>query len=193
MSQNLITQYFTHETTNQNIKQATNQNIKQATNQNIKQATNQNIDQIIIYTDGACKNNGKKNAIAGIGIYVKDKINFSEKLFGKQTNQRAELYAILKAFQLININSYKNIIIVSDSMYSINCITKWSKNWIKNGWKDSNKKSIKNKDLIEPIYSIYNQKTNIIFKHIYSHTDKQDIFSIGNSIADNLAKNALNT
>ena len=34
---------------------------------------------ITIYTDGACKNNGKKNAIAGIGIYSENLYNISEK------------------------------------------------------------------------------------------------------------------
>ena len=43
---------------------------------------------ITIYTDGACKNNGKKNAIAGIGVYSENVYNISEKIEGKQTNQR---------------------------------------------------------------------------------------------------------
>ena len=34
---------------------------------------------ITIYTDGACKNNGKKNAIAGIGYIVKIYIIYLKK------------------------------------------------------------------------------------------------------------------
>ena len=117
--------------------------------------------------------------------------NISERLEGKQTNQRAELYAILKSLKLINNNIYNNIIIYTDSQYSINCITKWIKNWIKNGWKDKNNKPIKNKDLIEPIYNICKIKQNIQFKHILAHTNLQDCHSLGNNKADILARHAI--
>jgi len=76
----------------------------------------------IIYTDGACKNNGSHNAKAGIGIHfsLKNKIklnDISEKLIcEKPTNNKAELTAILKALQLCNENNInENIIIYTDS------------------------------------------------------------------------------
>lgn len=41
-------------------------------------------------------------------------------------------------------------------MYSINCITTWSKAWRKNGWLTSGKKEpVKNRDLIEPCVALY--------------------------------------
>ena len=44
---------------------------------------------IQVFTDGSCPNNGKKNAIAGIGIYFgeNDPKNKSERIQGKQTNK----------------------------------------------------------------------------------------------------------
>ena len=57
----------------------------------------------IIYTDGACSNNGGKNARSGIGIHFSEKNktklkDVSERLYGKKTsNNLAELSAILKA------------------------------------------------------------------------------------------------
>ena len=56
-----------------------------------------------IYTDGACSNNGKKNAKAGIGIYFgeNDDRNISERISGKQTNNCAELRAILEVFTIL--------------------------------------------------------------------------------------------
>ena len=59
---------------------------------------------ICVYTDGSCRNNGKKNAIAGIGVYIENICKISEPIVGRQTNQRAELFAILKALQIINIS-----------------------------------------------------------------------------------------
>ncbi len=146
---------------------------------------------INIYTDGACINNGKKTAKAGIGIYISDDFTVSEKLKGLPTNQRAELYAILKALLIIDILNYKNINIYTDSMYSINCITKWVKGWKKNGWKDSKKKDVKNKDLIDNIDKIYSKYNHIHFNHVEAHTNKTDIHSIGNDKADKLARNSL--
>tara|TARA_Y100000768_G_scaffold388603_1_gene385528 strand:- start:2537 stop:3070 length:534 start_codon:yes stop_codon:yes gene_type:complete len=147
---------------------------------------------LTIYTDGACSNNGKSTAKAGIGVYSKDKLNISERIVGKQTNQRAELYAILKALKTINIGSYNRITIYTDSQYSIDCLTKWVKNWTKNGWKDKKNNDVKNKDIIKPLYSILSGNANIILIHIRAHTGKTDEHSIGNSIADKLACNSLN-
>ena len=56
-----------------------------------------------VYTDGACIHNGKKYAKAGIGIFfgIGDKRNVSERITGKQTNNAAELEAILRFFQIL--------------------------------------------------------------------------------------------
>lgn len=158
-------------------------------NTNITVISNNKI--INIYTDGACSNNGKKTAKAGIGVYIEDICNISERLIGLQTNQRAELYAILKSLQLINIEEYKTINIYSDSQYSINCVTKWIYGWLKNNWLDKKKNKVKNRDLIEPIYNIISKYNHIHFQHILAHTNKNDVHSIGNSIADNLARQSL--
>tara|TARA_B100001094_G_scaffold320749_1_gene367443 strand:- start:96 stop:671 length:576 start_codon:yes stop_codon:yes gene_type:complete len=188
-----ILNYFKINSSNHNNDISIEQNstiYNQTENKIEKKVENQN-DYINIYTDGACINNGKKNAKAGIGIYISDNFTISEKLNGVPTNQRAELYAILKSLLIIDIIQYKNIYIYTDSMYSINCITKWVKNWKKNGWKDSKKKDIKNKDLINNIDKIYSKYNHIYFKHILAHTSNKDIHSICNNKADKLAKNSI--
>ena len=155
----------------------------------IKKDSKNKKETITIYTDGACKNNGKKNAIAGIGVYCENVYNISEKIEGRQTNQRAELYAILKALELTKIDDYSTVYIYTDSLYSINCITKWVYGWINNGWLDKKKKPVKNKDIIQPIHHIYKKYSNIRFIHIEAHTNKTDIHSLGNAKADELATN----
>ena len=80
---------------------------------------------IYVFTDGACSNNGKINAKASIGIYFKDNDprNISRRIKGKQTNNTAELSAILEVFKICSkdIEDGKKIIIHSDSTYSIQC------------------------------------------------------------------------
>ncbi|KAF2688771.1 ribonuclease H-like protein [Lentithecium fluviatile CBS 122367] len=109
---------------------------------------------LIIYTDGAAKGNGKLGAVAGIGIWFgpDDPRNESNPLPGlRQTNQRAELAAISRALDIAPIN--RDVIIYSDSHYSIQCVTVWYEKWEENRWKNSAGKDVENKDLIKPIRS----------------------------------------
>ena len=146
----------------------------------------------IIYTDGACRNNGSSNARAGIGVHYSSKnkiklIDVSEKLIcDKPTNNKAELTAILRALKECFINKIKQkIIIYTDSDYCIKCITVWYPEWIKGSTKNR-----KNIDILNEIYKIY-QYLDIRFIHIRSHTGLMDEHSIGNSIADNLATSCI--
>lgn len=153
----------------------------------------QKITDIIVYTDGSYK---KKNGIeyCGYGIHFPnaEHIDVSKPLlFGKnKTNQRAELYAIYKALRLITKKFiFDKIHLYTDSMYSINSLTKWIIKWKKNNWKKSDKTLILNYDIIkkidDKILSRFGNK--IKFYHVKSHTNKQDKHSIGNRVADELA------
>ena len=152
-----------------------------------------NENDFIIYTDGACSKNGSNIAKAGIGIHFskRNKIKFndvSEPLLEtgyKPTNQRAELYAILKALHITKEITNK-IIIYTDSEYSINCVVRWYSSWISQNKIDKKK----NVDLIKPIHQYY-RDNNFEFRHINSHTGLQDEHSLGNEEADRLATNAI--
>lgn len=147
----------------------------------------------IIYTDGACSNNGGKNPRGGIGIHFseKNKIKIddvSEKLSrDKASNNLAELSAILKALQLIKQNKIiLPIHLYTDSSYCHLTITEWYEKWVKHNLL----KGKKNLELIREIYDIYKTLDIKIF-HIKAHTNKKDEHSCGNRIADQLATNAL--
>ena len=79
----------------------------------------------VIHTDGACSKRGNK-AYAGAGIYWGPYHPMNETAYveGKQTNQRAELTAILRTIEQANLIKLKYIHIKSDSQYSINMIEK---------------------------------------------------------------------
>jgi ribonuclease HI len=148
----------------------------------------------VVYTDGACPNNGTKKAYMGVGIHfsIKNviKINDVSEIISHSiiTNNVAELFAIKKAIELcINkkINDAKrvDIIIYTDSKYSIDAVTKWYQFWEKNNVIHTKK----NIDLIEEIYKYY-KKYNITFQHVRAHTLNMDEHSIGNRTADKLAR-----
>lgn len=143
---------------------------------------------IYVYTDGACTNNGKKNAKAGVGIYFSegDARNVGEKVSStyNQTNNVAELLAILKALIMLRqeIEIGKKIVVYTDSEYSIGVIT-------------GKMKAAKNLELIKDIKSLY--RDNVKFQHINSHVDKklwpeaEKKHYYGNFKADELATNAV--
>lgn len=138
---------------------------------------------IIIYVDGACSNNGKITATGGCGVHFPNK-EFEDKSVNFKlnpiTNNRAELYAIYLALELLQDITFKTVTIYSDSKYAINCVTGWHKLWEKQNFLLSNKKPIKNFDIITNIHDILIKHTNITF--VYVERDK-------NAIADKLAKN----
>ena len=146
---------------------------------------------IYVYTDGACTNNGHKNASAGIGIYFgdDDQRNVSSKIDGKQSNNTAELSAIIRTYDILKneIEMGKNVTIVSDSVYAIRCAGEYGLKNANYNWD----KDIPNKELVRQIYELYSAHPNVNFMHIKAHTANQDIHSIGNDHADRLANMAI--
>lgn len=144
-----------------------------------------------VYTDGACSNNGRDNALAGIGIFfgINDNRNISKKIEGKQTNNTAELTAIVETYHIIenDILNGKKIAIVSDSEYAIKCVSSYGEKCYKKGWNVD----IPNKELVKTAYEMYKDKLNVQFIHIKAHTHNTDIHSFGNDNADKLANIAI--
>lgn len=153
---------------------------------------------IYAFSDGGCIHAGKNNCKAGYSIYFPefDKFNKTRLISTEPTNNKAELSAIKAIFKTINLNKAifekSEIIICTDSQYSIDCIIKWSDNWIKNGWINSKKETVKNKELIQDILNLKNSiGIKISFKHVFSHIkepkDKMSMeyfFWNGNNIVD---------
>jgi len=140
-----------------------------------------------VYTDGACINNGSESAIAGMGIYFgpDDPRNVSQRIDGKQSNNTAELSAIINTFSIIenDILSGKKVIIMSDSDYSIRCCTTYGEKCSQQNWNVD----IPNKELVRTAFDLYKHLPNVRFVHIKAHTNATDIHSIGNDNADRLA------
>lgn len=161
---------------------------------NDKKITNEDDkDTIYVYTDGACYNNGSKNAKAGIGIYISDDNinNVSRELTGdKLTNNIAELIAAIEGINIIKKQDIKNKVIVTDSEYVIKCATTYGAKLAAKEWKTSKDKSPPNVELVKKIYDLTN-KYKINFKHIMAHTDNKDKHSLGNYNADKLANESI--
>ena len=140
-----------------------------------------------IYTDGSCLFNGTKRARAGFGVYFGpgDSRNISSRLENQdQTNNRAELMAIIKALEIIQDHQGR-VEIHSDSQYCSQGVTSWIYNWKLNGWKTAAKAPVKNKDLwmmLDRLYCTNPRKERVAFVWIKGHSGNK-----GNDEADKLA------
>jgi len=148
-----------------------------------------------VFTDGSCFNNGKEGSIGGFGIFFGkgDPRNKSKKYKGTTTNNYMELLAIFECFKIFKKN--RKYCIISDSEYAINCVTKWYKKWINNGWKNNSNEDVANRELIQSILD-KKKEFNVSLMHTKSHQERpQDVNSFdyllwyGNNAADKLAKN----
>ena len=139
---------------------------------------------IEVYTDGGCINNGKPNALAGIGVFFgkEDPRNVSRRFKGKQSNNTAEINAMIDVSNILKkeIEDNREIHIYYDSDYAMKACTSYGRKLASNGWTDKKP----NIELIKKAYTIFKNKPNIKFKHIKSHTGKQDRHSLGNEGAD---------
>ena len=136
----------------------------------------------IIYTDGCCLGNPGKGGIGALifkGSLESTPVTIS-KGYKLTTNSRMELRAVVAALEYISTKS--NITIYTDSTYVASAITnKWLYMWIKNGWKTSTRKPVKNKDLwIEMDKNI--SKHNVNFVWVKGHSS-----NIYNNKCDELA------
>lgn len=140
---------------------------------------------IAVWCDGAASKNGQKDAIGGYGWVAK--VNNEFYCSGGQsigvTNQQMELMAAIDALKWCDENSDdKFIIVVTDSAYLYRCwVEGWWKNWETNGWKNSSKQPVANKELWEQLIP-YFRHSMVMFEKVKGHQD-----NMGNQYADKLA------
>jgi ribonuclease HI len=119
-----------------------------------------------IFCDGACSGNGTARAVAGWawaywpGVATGEPERFrADRLASPATNQRAELMAILEALRWWLSTSSGGggglVTVYTDSMYSINCMTKWGPSWRRKGWKRDSGEPLQNLDLIQPLVELW--------------------------------------
>ncbi|THH08974.1 hypothetical protein EW145_g2335 [Phellinidium pouzarii] len=141
----------------------------------------------VVYSDGACKGNGHVGCVAGIGVWWghDDPRNIAERCPGSQTNNRAELIAIVRVLEETPV-SERTLVIKTDSTYSIKCITEWMPNWQRRGWKTAQGKPILNLGILRylsalrALRQVYGQ--DVRFVYVRGHAG-----IVGNEGADGLA------
>jgi len=118
-----------------------------------------------IFTDGACKANGTRGAVAGWawgfwngparGEPVAARAQRLEE--SPATNQRAELMALYDAMRWWSeVGGGSDIVFYTDSQYAMNCASKWGPAWKARGWKRGTEGGpLQNLDIIQPLVELW--------------------------------------
>lgn len=141
---------------------------------------------VTIYTDGACRGNGKENSIGAFGIVFiyNGKQKEVKQAFLNTTNNIMELSAVIQALSMLKEPC--EVKLYSDSAYVVNATNQnWIKNWQKNGWKNSQKEPVKNKELWEKLIELL-KIHKVEFIKVKGHSD-----NIYNNRCDELANEVM--
>ncbi len=111
------------------------------------------MNQVVIYTDGACKGNPGPG---GWGVYLRSGAVEKDLCGGEAqtTNNRMELTAVIEALKALKKPC--RLLIYMDSEYVRKGITEWLPGWKARGWKTAAKQPVKNVDLWQALDALVN-------------------------------------
>ena len=156
---------------------------------------NMNIETCLLdmWVDGSCIRNGLRDAAIGIGIVTttNSPSEFSTAVnTGRQTNNRAELLAILYA--LCATARDTGLRIHTDSRYSINCVEVYYDLWVNNAWVTSRGTPVESQEIIKYIHGIVKDRRSRGVHTEFVHTRGHST-DVNNNTADVLARAAATT
>jgi ribonuclease HI len=139
-------------------------------------------DAVDLYTDGACSGNPGPG---GWGVLMLYKGNEKELCGGEPatTNNRMELMAAIQGLETLKRGV--KVRVHTDSTYVKDGITKWIHGWKKNGWKNAQKKPVKNAELWQRLETAI-ERHDVSWHWVKGHSDHPE-----NDRADALARQGM--
>jgi ribonuclease HI len=138
------------------------------------------LNQVVIYTDGACKGNPGPG---GWGVLLRSGSTEKELYGGERltTNNRMELMAVIQALQALKRPCAVTLHV--DSLYVLKGMTEWLPGWKAKGWRTASKQPVKNVELWQMLDELVNQRGHAIeWRWVRGHNGDP-----GNERADELA------
>ena len=125
---------------------------------------------IILYTDGACSGNpgvGGWGAILEFNGIEKEMSGVCE----QTTNNQMEITAVIEGLKALKEPC--EVEVYSDSAYVINAFKEgWLNSWQLNGWKNANKKPVKNVELWQELLNLCDVH-KITWHKVKGHADNE--------------------
>jgi ribonuclease HI len=138
------------------------------------------LNEVVIYTDGACKGNPGPG---GWGALLKSGATEKELYGGEMgtTNNRMELMAVIQALSALKRPC--SVILWLDSQYVLKGITEWLPGWKAKGWRTAAKAPVKNVELWQRLDALVQDSGHVIdWRWVRGHNG-----DAGNERADALA------
>ena len=129
------------------------------------------MDEVIIHTDGSARGNPGPGGYGCVLQFIdaQGTTHTSERSAGYRltTNNRMELMAVIVGLEALKRPC--NVIVWSDSQYVVNAFNQhWIDGWLKNNWKNSQKKPVKNDDLWKRLLQAKSSH-KVTFKWVKGH------------------------
>ena len=143
-------------------------------------------DSILIYGDGASKGNPGPAGFGFMVVFPDGQVIEGGRGYENATNNQMELMAVIEGLKLIKPGASQSVLVLTDSSYTINGVSSWVRNWIKNSWKTSTGKAVANRDLWEQLWAL-NQRIKPNYRHVKGHAGIPGNERV-DSIADHFAR-----
>ncbi len=131
---------------------------------------------VTIYSDGSARGNPGPGGYGTVVQYVDTKGTLHEREFSagykNTTNNRMELMGAIVGLEALTKPC--QIILISDSKYVTDAFNQnWIKGWLKNNWKNSQKKPVKNVDLWKRLLKAM-EPHQVVFQWIKGHAGHKE-------------------
>lgn len=139
---------------------------------------------VAIFCDGACSGNPGPGGYGAILRYRSTDKELSGAAV-ETTNNRMELTAALEALK--RLTRPCRVTVTTDSQYLVKGMTEWLAGWQRNGWKNSKKEPVVNRDLWEALIEA-SQPHQVFWQWVRGHDGH-----VENERCDVLAREAIAT
>jgi len=137
-----------------------------------------------IFCDGACSGNPGPGGYGAI-LRCRGKEKELSGYASETTNNRMELTASLEALR--QLTRPCKVTVITDSQYLVKGMTEWLAGWQRNGWKNSKKEPVLNRDLWEALLEAV-KGHQVVWQWVRGHDGH-----VENERCDSLAREAIST
>lgn len=139
--------------------------------------------QIVLYTDGACIGNPGPGGWAYVLPHASATVEASGGA-SQTTNNQMELTAAIKGLEATPVGSTVNL--TTDAQYVVKGMTEWLPGWLRNGWRNSKKEPVANRELWEQLVAVAGARS-VTWRWVKGHADADAGGDVWNHRCDELA------